>query len=669
MASIYANGSKGHHKFTLTVTETGTSTANNTSSISFSFVLSPVQSGWDWSGWGSKISYKVTINGTDYTGTIPSYNGSSTVTLKSGTQTVAHDANGKKTIYYSFSVTDGANQSYTCGNASKSGTLVLTDIARYAKLLTAPNFSDGQNPTITYSNPAGTAVEALEACISWTGAADIAYRAISKTGSSYTFELTSAEWEALRNATQSNTLTVYFYIRTTIGGEYYGENVARTFSIGDANPIVTGAVVDVNSVTIGLTGDSNKLIKYFSNARATMSATPQKGAAINNDFYIVRNGNNTLYGTDVTFNNVESNVFTFSAEDSRGNVGIATVTANMINYIKLTCNISNNRPDGEGNMTVSCSGNFFNGSFGAVTNTLTVQYRYKTANSAFGAWADMTVTKNGNYYYASASLAGLDYQQTYSFETRAIDKLTTISSVESAVQSKPIYHWSKNDFVFEVPVTFNAGFNGEAVEEGGTKTINGDLNVTGNMRLKGSGNYGNTLLFGDGTYCYISEAADDELTIKATKINLVANGVYVDGYGIPILDHGIWTPALNSSIVTSYTTQYGWYMKMNQTVTVGFFIKATCRSGYNSTVVSISGLPYTPMFSAAGGGMCSGAYLSAGFNFQCFVAETSGSITTRVQPCNNTTADNIGTSASGVFYRSGGGEITLSGTITYRSNE
>jgi hypothetical protein len=71
------------------------------------------------------------------------------------------------------------------------------------------------------------------------------------------------------------------------------------------------------------------------------------------------------------------------------------------------------------------------------------------------------------------------------------------------------------------------------------------------------------------------------------------------------------------------------------------------------------------MFPTAGGGMCSGAYVSAGFDFQCFVAQQSGAITTRIQQCNNTSATNLGTSATGVFYRSGGGEMTLSGTITY----
>jgi hypothetical protein len=223
--------------------------------------------------------------------------------------------------------------------------------------------------------------------------------------------------------------------------------------------------------------------------------------------------------------------------------------------------------------------------------------------------------------------------------------------------------------VFEVPVTFNAGVAGAtsmANTEGDTYECN--KTITGNLRLKGNGNYGNTLLFGDGTYCYLQEYEDDKLMIKATRIDLSANGVYVDGYAIPILDKGTWAPYLNSSAVSSYTTQYGWYSKMGQTVTVGFFIKATCKSGYDSTNISITGLPYTPMFSAAGGGMCSGAYVSAGFNFQCFVAETSGSITTRVQACNNTTNGNLSTSSSGCKYRSGGGEITLSGTITFMAN-
>lgn len=136
MASISANGSNGHHKFTLTVTENSTSTANNTSSMSFSFVISPIQTSWNWELWGANITYTVTINGTNYTGSIANYDGYSNVTLKSGSLTVAHNTDGSKSISYSFSVSDTSGQSYTCGNASASGSMALTTIPRYLNITT-----------------------------------------------------------------------------------------------------------------------------------------------------------------------------------------------------------------------------------------------------------------------------------------------------------------------------------------------------------------------------------------------------------------------------------------------------------------------------------------------------------------------------------------------------
>ena len=124
--TITGNGSRGHHGFTLTVTENSKNDGANTSSISYTFKISPIQSGWDWNTQGTNISYTITINGTNYTGTIPDYNGSSTVTLKSGTLNVAHDATGTKTMSFSFGVRDRDGLSYTCGSASASGSMVLT---------------------------------------------------------------------------------------------------------------------------------------------------------------------------------------------------------------------------------------------------------------------------------------------------------------------------------------------------------------------------------------------------------------------------------------------------------------------------------------------------------------------------------------------------------------
>lgn len=118
------DGSNGHHTFTLTVVEDGTN--NNNSYLSFTFKISS-NSSYQWAGWGTSISYKVTIAGKEYTGYIPSYSKNTTVTLKSASNIeVAHNTDGTKTINIAFQVTDSTGKSYTCGNASASDTMTLT---------------------------------------------------------------------------------------------------------------------------------------------------------------------------------------------------------------------------------------------------------------------------------------------------------------------------------------------------------------------------------------------------------------------------------------------------------------------------------------------------------------------------------------------------------------
>ena len=73
----------------------------------------------------------------------------------------------------------------------------------------------------------------MQACISLTGSnADVPYRDISKTGTKYKFPLTDAERSALRAATpNSNTLTVYVYIRSAIGGSTQTDGVTVTIPL------------------------------------------------------------------------------------------------------------------------------------------------------------------------------------------------------------------------------------------------------------------------------------------------------------------------------------------------------------------------------------------------------------------------------------------------------
>lgn len=106
-----------------------------------------------------------------------------------------------------------------------------------------------------------------------------------------------------------------------------------------------------------------------------------------------------------------------------------------------------------GTATITFNGNYFNGSFGAVSNTLTVQYRYRVAGGTWGSWTAATATKSGNTYSGTATITGLDYRTKYGFQVRATDKLFTATTEEQTAIALPVFDWGENDFNFNVPVT------------------------------------------------------------------------------------------------------------------------------------------------------------------------------------------------------------------------
>ena len=130
--SISATASKGRHKFTLKVTENSTNFNNNTSSVAWEFIISPVANGYDWNfNSTTAVTYTVTVDGTNYTGKLQSYDGKSTVTIDElSSMAVLHNSDGNKTLNFSFSVSSNASYSYLPGSASASGSMTLTTISK-----------------------------------------------------------------------------------------------------------------------------------------------------------------------------------------------------------------------------------------------------------------------------------------------------------------------------------------------------------------------------------------------------------------------------------------------------------------------------------------------------------------------------------------------------------
>lgn len=227
-------------------------------------------------------------------------------------------------------------------------------------------------------------------------------------------------------------------------------------------PKLDPEVRDINPVTVALTGDENKFVRFFSNAEFAFNATPGQGTnlvhyQLENDPHLWSKYSSEMTGADLVLNGVETGSFIFSVRDGRNYVAKKTLTREVVEYNKLTCNIWRIEATGDGKIVVGIGGDIFSASFGAVTNTLRISYRVKEGNGEFSEWRLIDYTNEGPTYEVTVTLDGLDYRKTYTFEAMAEDKLMTVVSKQLPVRAIPVYDWGRDDF--NVNVNFNMNHN------------------------------------------------------------------------------------------------------------------------------------------------------------------------------------------------------------------
>lgn len=232
-------------------------------------------------------------------------------TIASGTLWIDHSTDGTKT----FTISPFTGWLYSNHNYSSNGdSYSLTQIPRQAMLTAAPNFTDLQNPTISYSNPAGDAVSDLRACISFTGAKDdIAYRTISKTGGTYTFNLTDVERDVLRNNTTGTKRQVIFFVRSVIGGVTYYSIIERTLTIVESDYTRPSVIISAPVNNGALPGGFGGLyIQGKSKVDVAISAKGKYNASISS------------YSTNVDGKTYTAASFTTSVITKSGTITIAS---------------------------------------------------------------------------------------------------------------------------------------------------------------------------------------------------------------------------------------------------------------------------------------------------------------------------------------------------------
>lgn len=357
-------------------------------------------------------------------------------TFASAVLKIAHTPDGSK----SFTISGFSGWIYASGNTyASSQTFTLPTIPR-ASSVSCSTANIGSNATITINRASTSFTHTLT--YSFGSLSGTIATKTSSTNISWTIP-TTFYGQIPNSKSGTGTITCDTYSGSTLIGSK-STSFTATVSESASKPTLSPTAVDSNNTTTALTGDSSKFIKYYSNASVATGAQARNSATLKSQK--ITCGAKSITSASGTINAVESGSFTFSATDSRGYTTTQTLNKTLIEYIKLTCSLNAGAPTTAGVATLKISGNYWNGTFGKVANTLTVQYRYKAQGGSYGSWTTVSATKSNNTYNATATISGLNYQTTYVFQARAVDKLATINTDEQARRTTPIFDWSKNDF-------------------------------------------------------------------------------------------------------------------------------------------------------------------------------------------------------------------------------
>lgn len=459
----YANPTEGTRKTSyrlyLQISEESYNIATNSSHVSYS--------GWIVGTSTATTFYGSKMNGTIKQGGTTLASGSATATsskpvssankyvLASGEKDFVHNSDGSLSITLTFTYSSSASHASA---GSVTATLKLTTIPRASTIVAID--ADIESSTI---------ISVKKADSKFT--TSIAYSFGSLSGTVTTkdadtnigWTIPSTFYNQIPNSSSGTcTLTATTYNGNTVVGTSRTAFTCRA-NYEKCKPVVnSNSIVDTNQKSIALTGNSNNLIRYISLPKVSVSASSKNGSSIKNYSVTCSDGQNVSTNTSnssysVIFDkSVSSNEFNIIVTDTRGFTTTVKLTPTMIAYIPLTIKSVFSRVDPtSGKIKLSYSGNYFNGSFGSVSNTLTVRYRYKERDSgAYGNWITITPTKQGNTYSQNdLELSGLfDYKKVYTFEIQALDKVKNsgeIKEEQDVYKGTPTYWWDDDSFNVE----------------------------------------------------------------------------------------------------------------------------------------------------------------------------------------------------------------------------
>lgn len=461
IASTFYNAGGAEYQFILDWSSSGSSSSNSSTVTVTASLYCPYSLSIK-----ARSGNTITIDGESFsfdTGAISTGGGS--ITLATKTKTVSHNSDGSKSISISgsFKVNATFEGNYV-GTASASGTATLDSLAKKSTI-SATSANIGSASTITINKSSSGVTNTLTYSFG-----SLSGTIVSKTSSSsVSWTVPTSFYAEIPNATSGTaTITCTTYSGSSnIGSSSTTITVKTTYAA--CSPTVSPTVYDSNTATVALTGDNSKFIKSYSNATYNVGAAARNSATLTKQQ--VNCGGKTFNNASGTIEGVTSATFTFGALDSRGYQTSVKLEKTLIDYFKTTASLRDTIFTVNGYMSFYISGKYFDDSFGAVNNTLTVQYRYAIGGGTFTDW--ITVPADNIYigssdYDASVELNGLDSTQIYQIQARVEDKLTSATTNVQSLSCMPVFDWGARDFNFNVPVSIQGQKIVDFIVEEGT---------------------------------------------------------------------------------------------------------------------------------------------------------------------------------------------------------
>ena len=412
----------------------------------------------------------------------------STETITSGESTITHNADGTKTR----SLSANARINGIGMNVSFSGDAIIPRIDRYATLSSAQDFTDEGNPKITFTKNVASGSTVYAGIFNSTGTTAYAsYRNINSSVSSgeYTFNLTTAERNALRNAIpNAKTMQVQFKMYTTISGTNFdGGSITKTMSITNANPTLTSPTYsEQNTKVSALLGSSGStVVQNASTLRVGITATALKSASISK--VVATHSGSTYTDTSSPYSfdiPIKANSITLTATDSRTNTGTLNITKTMLAYTPVAINTFSFKRQTETSSTIilNLSATYYQQTFGSTANAPIVKWKKDN-----GSWTTLTSSQytidNTNHKLTVSNLslgAILDYQDEATFTIYIEDKLSTAQNSDKVTIGIPTLEMGKDDvkvngtFVATGDITSSTNVNCNSVSAtGSVKAVKG----------------------------------------------------------------------------------------------------------------------------------------------------------------------------------------------------